>query len=78
MLKNEHGIFTDITNREGNIVQTEEEVYKDFLLGKNTNKTDNYPKEKTNQEIIEELNQQWDTINFLLKNGGFVPKESEE
>lgn len=53
---------------------TEEEIEK----WKEDDKIDNcLDQTKTNEQLTVENNRLWDTVNFLLKDGGFVPKESE-
>ena len=36
---------------------------------------DNLPKIKTNEELTKENEQLWETVEFLLKNTGFIPSE---
>lgn len=72
-IKTEHGIFTDLTDREGNVIKTAEEYYDLWLEQK---QIDNLTHIKTAEELTNENKQLWQIVEFLLKNTGFIPKEA--
>lgn len=71
----EYGDFNEVINLDtGEVIMTAEEHYNYWLCQKQIN---NYTPTKTNQQLEEENKQLWDTVNFLLKDRGFIPMESE-
>lgn len=70
IIKTDHGKFTDLTDSEGNVIETAEKVYEGYL--KQLESSAKITEYKTLEELTKENYQLWDTVNLLLKKTGMI------
>lgn len=75
-INTEYGDFYDRVNN-GNVIETAEEYYERWIANKD--KQIDTCSTKTVEERLEEAEKEnkqlWETVEFLLKNTGFIPGE---